>query len=930
MRFRILGPLEVRDRNGVQVAVHAPKQRALLTVLLLHAGWPVSADRLEAALWAGRPPRSSAGIIRTYVSGLRRVLDLGGPGELPRLTTEPGGYRLLLGPRDLDLTVFDNLGSRGREAFDHGDAAQSARLLSEALALWRGEPASDVTLDPGSSAVVAGLAERLLATEEAWATAQLALGGGADLIGRLRSLAAGQPLRESIRGQLMLALYRAGRTAEALQEFRDLRGRMVSELGIEPSAPVQELHRQLLDADPALGAPILAAPAPRAVPWQLPPGTDDFTGRAAQLDRLAASSSAIAIITGTAGAGKTALAAHFGHLVADRFPDGQLFADLRGYSDAEPMQASEALRRFLHALGAKDVPGDADEAAALYRSLLAGKRMLILLDNAATASQVRPLLPGAPGCLVLVTSRSRLPGLLARGGAALVSAGPLTTAEGVTLLRKILGHHRVNAEPDAATAIVTRCACLPLALRVAAERAAHRPQLALAELAAELAAEQRRLDVLTEGADGDATVRSVLSWSYHALPASAARMFRLLGLHPGPDIGVPAAAVLAATPVADAAGLLQTLAEVHLVEETEANRYRFHDLLRAYASERAAADESAANRIAALRRVLTWYLYTADTADRALMPTRRHVPLGRPPAGCEPLAFTGYPEALAWCDSEHPNLVAVVLAAAAGGEDDIAWKLPVALATYFELRKPWADWIACGQAGAAAARRAGDRLGEAWALNGLCTPYRGTGQPGDALECLRRSLRIRRQTGDRQAEGATLNNIGSIYGELGRLGEALDCFQQALDLATGVGDRFGAGIALQNLGEAYLLLRRYGDAARCLRQALRIARDNDDPQVEGLTQTNLGDACLELGEAATARGHYEQALAVRCRAGDRQGEAETRFKLGDLLHRDGSTARAREHWHRALAIFEELGDRRAADVHRRLTRDLDAAAARDT
>lgn len=531
MRFRILGPLEIYDSTGAPVRLHAPKQRALLTVLLLHANESLSIGRIESTLWPGPPPRSAAGLVRTYVSGLRHALRLGDERSLPQLTKEPGGYRLVLAAADLDLAVFDDLSSRGRQALDQGDTATAARLLSAALAQWRGEPAADSTLDARTCAIIESLYERRLAAEEAWADAQLALGSGADLVGRLRGLAADQPLRERVRTQLMLALYTAGRKAEALEEFRALRGRMIEELGVEPSASVQKLHQRILADDPALAT----APAASPVPRQLPRDTCHFTGRDTELTAMEATlcpadvmSPAITIVTGMAGSGKTALAVHFAHLVADRFPDGQLFVDLRGHADDDPVPAAEALRRFLRALGAMDMPGDIDEAAAMYRSLLAGKRILVLLDNAATASQVTPLLPGSPGCLVLVTSRSRLHGLVARDGGVLVSVGPLEQSESVALLRKLLGSQRVDREPSAAAAIAARCACIPLALRVAAERAVHQPQLTLAAMAAELQDERRRLDILPSEEE-DSTLRSVFSWSYRHVAPEAARMFRLLG-----------------------------------------------------------------------------------------------------------------------------------------------------------------------------------------------------------------------------------------------------------------------------------------------------------------------------------------------------------------------------------------------------------------
>lgn len=923
MRFLILGPLEVRGAAGESIALDAPKLRSLLTVLLLRPNQRVSGNRLAMALWGDEPPRSAPGVLRTYVTGLRKSLQLGGTDQLPRLATEPGGYRLAVGPSHLDLAVFDNLLTHGQRALADGNAAHAARLLSSALALWRGMPGEDVALDYDSAAILLGLAERRVTAEETWADAELALGDYANLIGRLRVLMAEQPLRERLCGQLMLALYRVGRKAEALGEFRALRHRMIDELGIEPSAPLRKLHHEIL-AEELTSAP---AAALRVVPRQLPSDIADFTGRGVQLQQVAGllpagadrRPSVVVVITGMAGVGKTSLAVHFAHRVADRFPDGQLCLDLHGYADIEAMPSVEALRRLLRALGAHDVPSDMDEAAAMYRTLLAGKRMLILLDNAETASQIRPLLPGTPGCLVLVTSRSRLPGLLARNSAIPVTIGPLTESEGMDLLRKILGGPRLAAEPAAAAAIVAHNAGLPLALRIAAEHATYQPRLTLAGLASELAAEQHRLDVLTFGADGDTTVRSVFAWSYRALAPETARAFRLLGLHPGPEASIPAAAALIGCTAEDAARALNLLAGAHLLEEAAPGRYRFHNLLHAYAIERAAVDETPREHAAAVRRVLLWYLYAADAADRMLAPARRHVRFDPPPDGPGfPLVFADYAQALAWYDGEHGNLVAAVQVAVEVGADDIAWKLAAALMLFFQVRKPWTDWITCCQTGAEAARRARDVQGEAWMLSDLASAYHALRRFGDALDCLERSLRIWREIGDRRAEGVTRINIGAIYGDLGRYGDAVDCLQFALAIVGGAGDTLNESIALCNLGQAYLKLRQPDEALDFGHQALTLARETGHHQVEGAALKNLAESYRVLRRPINACRCYQQALDVYQRGGDQHGAAEIHRKLGDLLSELGSLADAREHWHQALAIFDHLDDPRSAEVRRLL------------
>jgi DNA-binding SARP family transcriptional activator len=930
MRFRILGPVEARADGGELVRL-PPKPRALLVVLLVHAGRPVSRDRLMAAVWPEGAPPSAPRVIRTYVSELRQSLRLPRQDGLPRLATLGDAYCLEVGPGDLDMLVFDDLAERGRRALGDGDAAVAARLLDQALVLWRGPSAGDVTVDSDTGAVLAGLAERRLLAEEDWADAELVLGHDAALIARLRPFVATYPLRERPWGQLMTALYRTGQRAAALACYGQLRKHLVAELGVEPGPEVGELHQQILAGDslPA-GQSAAMVPVAQVMPRQLPPDVSHFTGRAAELDRLDAvlgtSGAAmparvmITAINGMPGVGKTALAIRWAHRMVSRFPDGQLYASLRGHAAVGPADPLAVLARFLRDLGIAParIPGDLDEAAALYRSLLDGRRILIVLDNAASSGQVRPLLPGAPDCAVIVTSRSRLPGLGAQDGAAQVTLAPFLPDEAAMLLRQILGVQRADAEPSAVAAIAARCAFLPLALRIAAERAIVRPRQTLAALAAQLAVARDRLDVLAVDDDPATSVRTVFSCSYQALPAGTARMFRLLGLHPGPDISTPAAAALAATSAAEAQRLLEALVGAHLLEEATADRYRFHDLLRAYAAERAATDESPADRAAAHRRVLNWYLHTADAAGRLLAPDRRDVPLDPPSPQCRPLTLAGYEQALAWCDAEHASVVACVRSAAQAGHDQIAWQLPVAWRSYFMLRQPWAEWIACTQIALSAARRCGDRFGEAWVLDNLGGAYSGLWRFGDAVACGQQSLRIRRDIGDRLGEAAVLNNLGAAYWALDRFHDGLDCFQQALAIAREAENRYSEVIGLNNLGEAYLKLGRLGDAICCLQGALDLARTMGYHRSEGFALHNLGESYRAIGEPGTSAEWFRRALSVRQHTGDRHGQAQSMRALGDLLQELREADAARASWQQALAIFEELGDPQAGELRARL------------
>jgi tetratricopeptide (TPR) repeat protein len=395
-------------------------------------------------------------------------------------------------------------------------------------------------------------------------------------------------------------------------------------------------------------------------------------------------------------------------------------------------------------------------------------------------------------------------------------------------------------------------------------------------------------------------------------------MFRLLGLHAGPDISVPGAAALADTSEDEASTALDRLAGAHLIAEAVPGRYRFHDLLGAYAVERASADENPAGRTAAIRRLLTWYLHTLDAADRILIPSRRHLALDPPPPHCEPVAFTGYEQSLAWCDTEHAALVAAVGRAAETGHDDIAWQLPVAMWCYLALRKPWADWIACCSIGLTAAARTGNTFGESWVLNGLATAYCGLRRFDEGVICFQRALVIVSEAGRQREQGALLNNLGATYFGLGRFEDALGCFLQALDIARETGDRYGEGLMLDNIGEAYQHMDQPDNAFASHRQALAIARETADRHIEGSSLNNLGRTHRLLQQPTEANKFYQQALSARCRAGDRHGKAETFRELGDLLLDGGNATDARRSWQQALAIFDVLGSPEAEEVRQQL------------
>ncbi len=625
MEFFLLGSLHVCPVARAEIPVPPGKQRVLLAVLLLHANHAVSAGILVEALWGSEPPPSAHAALRNYVKRLRKAL---GDGDHTLIRSVPGGYLIRADANDLDVTRFEEQERAGREAVAAGDWERAAGLLHAALALWRGEALEDVRSEWLAAREVPRLAELRLRALETRIDLDLRLGRRPEAIADLWRLTKAHPLRERLHQLLMLALCQDGRYGEALAVYQAARRVLVSELGTEPGPALRQLHQQILASDPSLAGPGqrhappaavylgggrtagTAAESPRGKPQQLPVAARLFAGRAAELVTLrriteepAGSGLPVIIaVTGAAGVGKTALALRWAHEVAGRFPDGQLHADLRGYDPGSPVPAEEVLAGFLRSLGVPgpEIPADQSERAARFRGLLAGRRLLVVLDNARSAEHVRPLLPAAPGCAVVVTSRDALAGLVVRDGAQRVDLDLLPLADAVCLLRSLIGG-RVDADPAAARTLAEQCARLPLALRAAAELAADRPAEPLAELVWQLGDRHQRLDLLDGGGDPRTAVRAVFSWSYQHLDRYSARAFRLLGLHPGIDIEASGGAALMDTTVAHARRLLIALARAHLIRQTGRARYAMHDLLRAYAAELAVACDS--DRGEALRRL---------------------------------------------------------------------------------------------------------------------------------------------------------------------------------------------------------------------------------------------------------------------------------------------------------------------------------------
>jgi len=933
----------------------------------MRANRVISRGELVDAVWGQDPPASAEGGIYTYVAGLRRIIEpsrsLRGPGRV--LVSSGAGYVLHLVPGQPDAVAFEQDLGRARQLRKAGDPAGAVTALNSALALWRGIAFAGVP-GPFAETERVRLGELRSAAAEERADVLLVLGRHEEVVPDLTAMVADHPLRERMRGLLMIALYRCGRPAEALRVFQDGRRVLAEELGIDPGRELSRIYQQVLTLDPALsvpnalairGANISALPdddaagaetgldnghqrlrpgVPEAtfttVPAQLPHDAPGFSGRHEELallrEMLPGDSGAaepgqtvpIAILSGAAGTGKTALAVRFGRQVARRFPDGQLYVNLRGLDPATPpMEPAEALRFFLDALGMPPhrIPVGADSRSALFRSLADGKRMLIVCDNARHEAQLRPLLPGSPGCLVVVTSRNELTGLVAAEGAVPLTLDVLSYAEAHEMLARRLGPGRPAAEPEAADEIIESCARLPLALGIAVGRAAARPKRALAALAAELRDARGRLDALEAG-DAVTNVRAVLSWSYDQLSEPAARMFRLLGVHPGPDISLSAAASLAGMPRAAAGDALRELATTHMVAEYLPGRFTFHDLLRAYAAEAAERHDPEPDRRAAVHRVLDHYLHTAMAASGRFSPHRPPLRLTPAQPGVLPADVTERDQAMAWFDAEVPVLLALIAFADANGFDTHAWQIPWTLGPFFNRRGRWQDFTATQQTALAAARRLGDPLALAHAHYLLGNAQKQMGDYDAADPNFRRALDEFRELGDRANEGMVLNGLAAMLEKQERYPEALAVALDALRMLKAAGHWWTQANLENGVGWLYAHLGQYDQALTHCQRALALHRDSGHRGGTADTLDSLGFVYLHLGDIDQAKAHYRKAIEAYRDIGAPFGEGNSLAGLGDALLAEGDPAGAGAVWREAVAILDRLPHPLADDVRARL------------
>jgi DNA-binding SARP family transcriptional activator len=933
VRIQVLGPMRAWH-DEQPIALGPPGQRAVLGLLILAGGQPVTTGALVDAIWGADPPASAVNVIQTHVKRLRRLLE---PARTPHSRSEVlpyvgNSYRLGVPPDRIDLLRFRHL---VRSTPAHGDAGEPLR---EALALWQGPPFADLPLLADHPKVTAIVEEHRTALTR-YADAMLAAGATDRAIAALEEAVAAHPLDEAGQARLMRAYRSAGRRAQAFETFHAVRRRLVDELGVDPGPELTTAHNELLVEDPAepgagpgAAAGAVARPAPAEVPGDVP----GFTGRARELrelDRLIgtptsdpAATVVIGVVSGTAGVGKTALAIRWAHRALDHFPDGQLYVDLRGYDPEQPMAPNDALARFLRSLGlpGEQVPADADERAARYRSMLHGRRMLVLLDNAASVDQVRPLLPGSAGSVALVTSRNSLSGLVVRHGARRLGLDVLRRDDALELLRRLLGD-AVDADPEAAAALVAHCASLPLALRIAAELVHNRAPMPLAAVVKELADHRRRLGLLSNEDDPHSDIDAVFSWSYRHLPREAAQAFRMMGLHPGADLDVYAVAALVAGDEARARTDLHVLAGSHLVHATGTDRYGMHDLLRTYARELAVRDG-----VAELpRRLLDLYLHTAARAIDALFPAERHR-RPRVPAPAGPLPSFGgagssaTDAALAWLDAERANLVATAVHAAAHGEGWYAVQLTIVLLRYLESGGHYADAVTLHDHALRAARAMHDRGGEAQLRANLGVVHVQQGRYVEAVGEFTRAIAVAHEVGDTVAEARALGNLGHVYQWQGRYREAATKLADAIDLCRRDGDAPGEARGLGNLGQVRLRQGRYADATIDLHASVAICRRIGDAVGEAYALVYLGHVETALGRYAEASEHHERALAVFRGTTEPAGEAYALDGLGgvDLLR--GEHGRALDRLREAVALVRRIGER-AGEA--RITNTLGEAAA---
>ena len=877
MEIRLLGP--VQARIGATTVDLGPRQRRLvLAVLALEINRLVPVDRLVELVWPVRPPRTASHAVRVSVSSIRALISEAG-ADLT-VVTRGSGYQLRADPMLIDVHRFQELVTRSHDIAD--DQARLA-LLDEALGLWRG-PALVDTADPEViEELVGGLTETRLVAQEDRFDALLGLGRHQEALGELTTLADQHPTRERLVGQLMLALHRGGQSSRALAVSRRTRTLLAEELGLDPGDELSRLELAILRNDQALTISAEQPPVTMTVPALLPPAIGDFTGREAQFAALDAAG-AVKVVVGTAGVGKTALAVQWGHRVRAKFPDGQLYVNLNGYSVGPPVQPLHALSQFLRAVGVPpdQVPVDLAEATGLYRTLLADRKVLVLLDNVVNAEQVRALLPAGPDCQVVITSRDRLDGLVALDGAQRLALDVMSPDEALSLLRRMIGGERIDADPAAAQVLASTCARLPLALRITAAQLASHPWQPIADHVAALDQGDLLASLRIDG-DEQSAVRAAFDLSYSGLKPAAQELFRRLGLIPGPDVSAESAAALISSTVGVATRLLDQLAAAHLVDQPEPGRYTCHDLLRHYARERSCEQDSAQEREEVLCRLLDNYLRHARAAVGVLYPNMLQLV---PPTKD---LFDDFASALAWLDAERPSLIAAIHHAARAGLKERAWLLADALRAYLYQRGEITDWFSVARLALSLSTE--DARANATALFSLGTAHYAVNQYAEATQMWTAALELFRETGWLFGQACVLNNLGLVSESTGELTTAGAYYEQALRVGLRLGSRFAEGMTLVNLG---VLVQQRGEIDRAIdfcRRGLTVQREIN-PRAEGTMLTFLGGALYQRGELDEALESCTAGLACSRELGAHIDEAQSQAYIAQIQHAAGRSDEA--------------------------------------
>jgi len=914
--FGVLGPLRVAT-GGTELELTSPRSRIFLALLVLNAGRQVSLSEFADALWGADLPKNPRRAVQLCAVRVRAQLDRIGAGDL--VVTCPDGYRLDAPP---DATDIGGVTIRLREADAAADAGRELAAVTAALGLWRGEPLADVPSEELQRQVVPGLREKRLLLMERRIDILLGLGNATELVDELLTLTARHPLREGFCGQLMQAMHHSGRRAEALDVYHRFRRRIGDEFGVEPSESLRTLHAAILTGRPDEGSG--AEPLRLPIPRQLPASAPGFSGRKgeiAELDELLtvmyeSSGPVVGVVTGTAGVGKTTLAVHWARRVADEFVDGQLFADLRGYHPGQALSPDRVQARFLRTLGVRgeDIPTDADELTALFRSTIDGRRLLMVLDNANSAEQVRPLLPSGPGCLAVVTSRDALLSLIAVDGASRVDLELFDMAEARELLARRLGPERLALESQAADDIIAASARLPLALAIAAARAVIDRGAPLSALAEQLRDGLDAFDTASDLTD----VRSVFSWSYRALSPDAARMLRLLGLHPGPHLTAPAAASLGGLPVKTAATLLDELSRANLVIEQVPGRFALHDLMREYAVELVSADEAEADRDRAVRRLLDHYLQNGYAAVDVIDPLLT----GDGPGDALPEVvleeMADFDAAMEWITAEQEVLLSILDWAADAGFDREVWQLVWVLFPYLMRQGNTAQCLSCLQSALKAGERLGEPLLQARAHRGLGNLYVRAASIADADRHFETALTLYRGGGDLSGEAHVEVGLAAFREQQGRHPEALEHALRAMELHERLGDRGSHANALNSVACCYIQVGQYQLALDHGRRALAAFRELKAPEAESAAMDTIGEAYQKSGQFTEAIESYREAVRLARQAGTRVYTARSLEGLGDAHHAIGDNAAARDAWRQAETILGELEHPALAQVRNKL------------